>query len=144
MPNEDTIKLLRQCSEGVKMGISTLDEVIPHAKSENFKNVLTSSKTTHEKLYSEIKELLNESDTPTKNPPMMAQGMAWMKTEMKMQMYESDKTIADIITDGCNTGVKSLTKYLNEYSAAEEKSKEITKRLINSEEKLIECMKEYL
>ena len=34
-------------------------------------------------------------------------------------------------------GVKSLNKYLNQYEAADEKTKDITKRLINLEEKLV-------
>lgn len=32
--------------------------------------------------------------------------------------------------------LKSLNKYLNQYKAADEKTKDITKRLINLEEKL--------
>lgn len=52
-------------------------------------------------------------------------------------MDESDETIADLMTDGCNMGVKSLNKYLNQYKAADEISKDITKRLINLEEKLV-------
>ena len=55
---------------------------------------------------------------------------------MKLVMDESDETIADLMTDGCNMGVKSLNKYLNQYKAADEKTKDITKRLINLEEKL--------
>ena len=41
-------------------------------------------------------------------------------------------------------GVKSLNKYLNEYKAADEVSKDITKRLINLEEKLTIDIREYL
>ena len=55
---------------------------------------------------------------------------------MKIAMNDSDHTIADLMTDGCNMGVKSLNKYLNQYKAADEVSKDITKRLINLEEKL--------
>jgi hypothetical protein len=40
------------------------------------------------------------------------------------------------MTDGCNMGVKSLNKYLNEYEAADEVSKDIAKRLIHLEEQL--------
>ena len=29
----------------------------------------------------------------------------------------SDKPIAELITDGCNMGVKSLNQYLNQYQA---------------------------
>ncbi len=47
----------------------------------------------------------------------------------------SDATVADLITDGCNMGVKSLNRYLNRYAAADEKAKTVAK-LIRLEEKL--------
>ena len=67
-----------------------------------------------------------------------------MKTNMKLAMEESDETIADLMTDGCNMGVKSLNKYLNEYEAADEVSKDIAKRLIHLEEKLAVDIRSYL
>ena len=74
----------------------------------------------------------------------MAKGMSWVKTNMKLAMNESDNTIADLMTDGCNMGVKSLGRYLNQYKAADEVSKDITKRLINLEEKLAIDIRQYL
>lgn len=41
-------------------------------------------------------------------------------------------------------GVKTLHKYLNKYKAADEKSKDIAKKLINIEEELIVDMRSYL
>lgn len=63
---------------------------------------------------------------------------------VKLVMDESDGAIADLMTDGCNMGVKSLNKYLNQYKAADEKSKHITKRLINLEEKLAVDIRSFL
>ena len=74
----------------------------------------------------------------------MAKGMSHMKTNMKLMIEESDSQIADLMTDGCNMGVKSLNKYLNEYKAADEVSKDIAKRLINLEEKMAIHLREYL
>lgn len=144
MENKDSINLLRECSEGVKMGITTIDELLPHIKNEKFRDVLRSSKITHEKLYSKILVLLKQYDIPKKEPSIMAKGMLWFKTNINEMMDKSDKSIADLITDGCSTGIKSLTKYLNEYSTANDNIKYITQTLINSEEKLLECIKEYL
>ena len=59
-------------------------------------------------------------------------------------MNYSDSTIADLMTDGCNMGVKSLNKYLNQYEAADEVSKDIAKRLINLEEKLAVDIRQFL
>ena len=61
----------------------------------------------------------------------MAQGMSWIKTNMKLAMNTSDETIAELMTDGCNMGVKSLSRYLNQHKAADDRAKAITKKLIN-------------
>ena len=67
-----------------------------------------------------------------------------MKTNLKMAMDESDKTVADLMTDGCNMGVKSLNQYLNQYKAADEVSKDIAKRLIKLEDQLATELRGYL
>jgi len=67
-----------------------------------------------------------------------------MKSKMKLNMDESDATIADLMTDGCNMGVKSLNRYMNQYKAADEQSKDISKRLIKSESQLVEDIRGYL
>ena len=74
----------------------------------------------------------------------MASMMSKMKTGVMMAMHQDDKTIADLMTDGCNMGVKSLNRYLNQYEAASERTKDITKRLINLEEQLAVEMRQYL
>ena len=74
----------------------------------------------------------------------MAIWTAWVKRNSKLIIRECEQTIADLITDGCNMGVKSLNKYLNQYEAADEKTKDITKRLINLEEKLVIDIRQFL
>ena len=88
--------------------------------------------------------MLEQYHDEGKEPNPLAKGMSWVKTNVKLVMDESDKTIADLITDGCNMGVKSLHRYLNQYKSADEKIKDITKRLINLEEKLAIDIRQYL
>lgn len=144
MVNDDTIQLLRECNAGVKMGISAIDEVLDSVDDEKFKNLLEDSKREHEKLGQETRDLLNEYHDSGKSPNPMAKGMSWMKTNVMLAVEPGDDTVADLITDGCNMGVKSLHKYLNKYKAAEEKAKDITKRLINIEERLTIDIRAYL
>lgn len=101
-------------------------------------------KTEHEKLDNELQELLAKYQDDGKEPNPIAKGMSWIKTNVKIALNESDDVIADLMTDGCNMGVKSLNKYLNKYEAADEVSKDITKRLINLEEKLTIDIRCYL
>lgn len=136
MIEPDTIKLLRECDAGIKMGVASIDEVLDYVHDKTFQKELSDCKDKHNKLKEEMEILLEKYHDDGKEPNPMAKSMSWMKTNMKLIMDESDKTIADLMTDGCNMGVKSLNKYLNQYKAADEKTKDITKRLINLEEKL--------
>jgi len=144
MIEQDTIKLLRECDAGVKMGISSLDDVLPHVKSEKLRKYLSQCKKEHDMLEDEIKEHLDRFEDDGKEPNPIAKGMSEIKTNFKLGLSDTDETIADLMTDGCNMGVKSLNKYLNEYKAADEFSKDITKRLINLEEKLALEIRQYL
>lgn len=144
MIESDTIKLLRECDAGIKMGVASIDDVSDYVHDENFRKHLSDCKDEHNKLKEEIQILLGKYHDDGKEPNPMAKGMSWMKTNVKLVMDESDETIADLMTDGCNMGVKSLNKYLNQYKAADEKTKDITKRLINLEEKLAIDIRHYL
>ena len=144
MIENDTIKLLRECDAGIEMGVSSISEVIDRVENEKMKNSLSDCKHAHEKLGLELSQLLDEYHDDGKSSNPIAKGMSWMKTEMSLAMKENDKTIAGLMTDGCNIGVKSLNKYLNQYEAADEKSKDITKRLIKIEQGLVEDMRPYL
>lgn len=144
MVEQDTIKLLRECDAGVKMGISSIEDVLDKVGDHEFEKLLTLCKEEHEKLDREIDSLLEKYRDDGKEPAVIAKGMSWIKTNVMLAMDDSDKTVADLMTDGCNMGVKSLNKYLNKYEAADEVSKDIAKRLINLEEKLAVDIRRFL
>lgn len=144
MIESDTVKLLRECDAGVKMGISSIDEVLPYVQDEELEKILSKCKEKHKELDDDVRVLLDEYGDDGKKPNPFAKGMSWMKTNVKLAMKESDSTIADLMTDGCNMGVKSLNKYLNKYEAADEKSKDVCKKLINLEQKLAVDISAYL
>ena len=144
MENNDTVSLLKECDAGTKMAISSIDEVIDRIGNSGMKQLLRESKSHHEKLEAEIHDLLAERCSEEKEPAVMAKGMSWIKTNLKMTMNDSDATVADLITDGCNMGIKSLHRYLNQYKAADKTSREICGRLVSIEEALSRELQSYL
>ncbi|MBQ8592350.1 MAG: hypothetical protein IJ485_06370 [Lachnospiraceae bacterium] len=144
MENEDTIHLLKECDAGSKMAVASIDEILEKVEDDTLKQLLCESREHHEKLGNDIHSLLMEYDSEEKEPNPMAKSMSWLKTNMKMTMNEEDATVADLITDGCNMGIKSLYKYLNQYKAANQQSKELCSRLISIEETLRHDLREYL
>lgn len=144
MIEKDTVRLLRECDAGIRMGVCSIDDVLPRVTSQELRTKLNVCKREHDTLKTECNRLLHEFGDGGKDPAPMAKGMSWIKTNAKMAVDESDATIADLMTDGCNMGVKSLNRYLNQYKAADERSKDITKRLIKLEEDLTNDMRPFL
>lgn len=144
MEKQDTINLLKECDAGTKMAVSSIDDVIESVQDEKLYKVLNKSKAHHTELGNEIHEMLNERGISEKDPSAIASSMSWLKTNMKLMMEPSDETIADLMTNGCNMGIKSLNEYLNDYEDADSSIKDICNRLISMEEQLRDDIKEYL
>lgn len=144
MENNDTEYLLKECDAGIKMAVASIDDVLDKVKDQKLKQLLTESKNHHDDLKQQIHHLLDIHHSEEKDPNPIAKGMSWLKTNMKMTMEESDATIADLMVDGCNMGVKSLHQYLNQYKAADQTSKDICQELISIEDNLSRHLRPYL
>ena len=144
MENTDTVKLLRECDAGSKMAVSSIDDVLEMVKDSKLLSLLKESKAHHEELGNEIHRTLNRFQVEEKDPSPMAKGMSWMKTNVKISMDHSDATVADLLTDGCHMGIKSLHRYMNQYKNADHVAKELCGRLIAIEEELCKELRKYL
>lgn len=144
MSANDTIKLLRECDAGIKMGLASIKEVMEFIHGESLKNVLDEALSEHRELAREIEDMLSRYGDDGKDPNPIVTGMSTIKTNMKLIINESDKTVADLMTDGCNMGVKSIAKYLNEYKTADDDARHIANKLIDLEERMCKKLRGYL
>lgn len=144
MIQQDTIRLLRECDAGVRMGIASLDDVRKRVREDDLDARLAASRREHEHLGEKIRAALRRFGDEGKAPAAVARGMAWLKASAGLAAEPSRETAADLITDGCNMGVKSLSRYLNQYAAADEDSKAIARQLIALEDALAKQMRDFL
>ena len=125
MVEQDTIKLLRECDAGIKMGISSIDEVLEYVSDRQLKDILIDSKGENEKLQNDLVKVLADYGDDGKEPNPVAKGMSWLKTNVKLKADGSDSMIAELMIDGCNMGIKSLCRYMNQYQAADRDRKSV-------------------
>ena len=144
MSEQDTVRLLRECDAGVKMGISSIDDVLDYVRDNRLKTCLSECLVQHEQIQNEISRQLQLHGDSGKEPAAMAKGMSWLKTNVKLAVNESDEVVADLVTDGCNMGVKSLSRYFNQYPAADDKAKKLASRLVKEEERLACQLRDFL
>lgn len=142
--NVDTINLLKECNAGCKMATDTIEQVLPHVKDEEMKELLHHYNETHVKFGDKCHELLGRFGKDEKDPTVMAKIMAKAQTGMKIMTDDSGEKIAELLVDGCGMGIKSLHRCLNQYSGADAEAKRYAKDIIDAEEKFMRNMYAYL
>ena len=71
----DTVKLLKECNAGVKMGVTSISRVMPYVKNSEMKNSLKKCKNEHSELGNRTHELLMAYRAETKEPHPVARVM---------------------------------------------------------------------
>lgn len=142
--NNDTKELLKECNSGIQMGVSAIEELLPSVKNHSLKEIIERNHRKHMELGNETHKILNENNLPNDEPNPMAKTMSWIKINTKYAFNSTDSEIANLLMDGCNMGVKSINKYLNQYENAENNAKDLAIRLADIEEKLSVDLRPYL
>ena len=144
MPNNDTIKLLNECNAGIKMGVQGINEVIDETENKQLLDVLNKYLQDHKKLGDKTHEYLNRFHDSDKEPNPIATAMSWVKINFKMLQGNKDEQIADVMTDGCIMGIKSIARYLNKYPTALPEIKELVADIIELEENFALDLRRFL
>nr|WP_074079637.1 MULTISPECIES: hypothetical protein [Terrisporobacter] len=126
------------------MGIDGINSVIEKVDDKKLLFILEKYLKDHEKLEEKIEKELKKFNDDEKEPNPLAKAMSWAKVNMKLIKGEHDKTIADLMTEGCNMGIKSICRYMNEYDSAMESIKGLCYDLVEIEENFSKDLRSFL
>lgn len=142
--NEDTVKLLKECTSGCKMALESMKQVKGVTEDEKLLDILAGYKEKHDKLKEKAGDLLAEAGEKEKEPGAMATACSWFTTEMKLMMEHDSHQIAKLMMDGCNMGIQSISEHQNQFKEASKEAKDIAQSLVKIEEDFMEEMKQFL
>ena len=108
------------------------------------RKVLEESRDDHKRLLNENSNILKGYHQNDRDIGAMTKLMAHMSADMKLDINDSDRVIANIITKGCDTGIRNLRKYVNEYAASDLAAVDTARKLVTVEENLKDNIAMYL
>lgn len=144
MYRNDTCKLLGECDAGIQMAVQAIDDVLPVVESPHLRQELSNSRRTHERLRAQARDLLEKHQSVGKAPNAMAKSMNWLKTNVRLAVQPGDQSVADLMIDGCNMGVKTLHRYCNRYPDAGADAVQLVGQVIEEEQRLTRDIQSYL
>ena len=127
-----TYEILKECNSGCRMALNSIEQLAVYLKSQELQDLFCKYKEDYEKME---KESIRFSEAET---------FAWISAEVKMMLNDDSSKIAEMMIDGANMGIKSITEKLNRYPEAEKESISLAKKFEKTCEKLIQDMKKYL
>lgn len=142
--NEDTQKLLEECTKGCRMAINSMEQIKDYVRDDKQLELIESYRNHHEELEEEATKLLEQEGMEEKLPGVMISAFSWITTEMKMMIREDSTQIAKLMMDGCNMGIQSVSEQQNKYGAASEEAMNIARRLVKLDEDFMSEMKQFL
>ena len=140
----DTLELLKECDAGLIMATDSLEQVMEYASAGNFSNMLHKYYDEHQKIKADVDKKLEEHNSEGKKPNPMGRTASKGMTEMKLMINDSDQKIADLMMDGCNMGIKSVSRYMNQYPNSQEDVKEIANNIVVLEQNFLNELRQYL
>ena len=136
--NEDSINLLKECNAGCKSATNSMEQVESFINNDELRSVIDKYNDKHIKIGDECHEMLNEMEESEKDPHAIAKVFSWVSTEVKLMVDDDSSKIAQLMVDGCNMGIKSVSKYINQYKNASKEIMSLAKNLVKIEQEFMD------
>lgn len=142
--NQDTKSLLSACGAGAQMAVGAMDGAVKRVKDARLRELLTQSIAAHESLGAKAEGLLEQAGAAPAQPGTMAKSMSWLKTNWVMMKRPGDAGAAELVTEGCDMGVRTLARTKNQSLGATNEAKELAGQLMRHERELSRQLSEFL
>ncbi len=141
---KDTVSLLKECNAGCKSATNSMEQVLPMIKNSELCQMVDKYNKMHVDFGDECHKLLNAVHEDERDPHPVAKAASWLSTEVKLAFRSDTPSIAVLLYDGCNMGIRSLLQYLHQYKDASEECKHLARRIIGAEEDFRDELSQYL
>ena len=139
-----TYELLKECNSGCHMARNSIEQLAVYLKSQELQDLFCKYKEEYENIEKESVRLSKGELQEETMSEKAAEIFARISAEVKLMMNDDSSKIAEMMIDGANMGIKSITEKLNRYPEAEKESISLAKKFEKTCEKLIQDMKKYL
>lgn len=141
----ENINALDEINKGASMGCDAIKYIIDKVEDNTLRDLLERQYDLYDNIKKKVNDLYpkyNDEAEPHETNAM-TKAMTWYGVNMKTIKDHSNSKIAEILVQGTNMGIIEGRKILNNKNIAKDVH-DIIEDFVNSQEKLIEDLKEYL
>lgn len=142
--NQFSVELIRECNSGSKMAVDGIRDVMDDVTDEKLRRLLNSYIEKHEAYGEELHRIMAKEKIEPTEPKLMGKAMAKIMTEMKLMVNASPAKVADIMLDGCDMGIRSISRVQNSCWQADKEVFELSEELVKIEQFMANGLRRFL
>lgn len=141
---KDTKALLTEGNRGCKYATETIEIALGYAKGASMRSLLSKYGKEHENVKARFRKRLNTEGIKEGHHPAMGAAMAKLHMNVSLTMNPTDSRIAELMINGCNMGIKTLSRLKNRHPSAAPESVCLVGELIDVERGMAEELLKFL
>lgn len=140
------VEVLNYIYQNAEMGIRSLKDLLAECEEGNFKKLLETQKGRYEEAFNHAGFLMGEVHEIPKDIPKIQGISGDVMIKLKALKDRSPSHFAEMLIQGTTMGIIQLRRTLNNYTAQEidQKTLDLTRKLLDVEEQSVEELKKYL
>ncbi len=133
----DSQKLLKETARGSKYAYESISIAEDYSKNKQMQRLLAKYKDEHQRIGRRAASMLTKGAALR---PTMAAAMTRIHTNVSLTLHPEASRVADLMINGCNMGIKSLSKVKNTSPCASPEAISLANELIQTEKQMIDDM----
>lgn len=141
---KDDQEILKEVQKNSRMAIKAIDTIMDKVSNDDLAYELARENLIYSSLHNKAVDTLVRKKAQTYRSSNLDDMMLEGGIHMNTIWNTSTSKIAELMIRGCNTGMTSMWKVMNQYKQATDMSMEVAKEFLDFETKSIERLKKYL
>ena len=137
-------ELLQYVHKTADMGCEGIHSVLEYTENIQLKKALEEQLFEYQNLRRKAAELLNKRGEKPSNAGTIAKMSSGIMAIGKLMIDRSDSKIAEMTIQGNNLGVNKTLRHLHDYDGEDKEVKNLTEKLLATEENNVEKLKMFL
>ncbi|HIV14277.1 MAG: hypothetical protein KH275_09995 [Clostridiales bacterium] len=137
-------ELLNFVYQNAEMGVNTMKQIIDLVEEDGMKEHLRNQLVNYEDFQQEARKLLNENGYDEKGISALDRLKTYLMINMQTMADSSSSHIAKMLITGSNMGIVEAAQNLKKYAHADKDAVKLMERLMKTEEKNVQELKQYL
>ena len=144
MGPDTNIELLNYIYQNAEMGKQTIPQLLEVVEDADFRKLLESQLREYQEIWEAAAAMIRSENGEAKGLSAMAKVSSYISVNFNTMIDKTSSHLAEMMMKGSNMGIIEITQKIKKYADADSGALALAHKLLKTEERNVEQLKQYL